>query len=161
MDRRIESIDIVYGRKNLSIIIKNGIIKNRYTNKGEVWDMKKKILGLVVATSLMASVVMGAQAWQYNEYTKIDLNSARVAQVNGSRVLTFSTVETIGDSYSECDYVYDIDNQTIQLKKMTTVDEKKKLRYTSNFNPLAIEGGNKVIQERADMANAVLEKIGK
>ena len=56
-----------------------------------------------------------------------------------------------------CTYVYNVDEQTIQLKEMIT--KTKKSKYKSNFYPESVKNGNNVIKARARMADAVLQKV--
>lgn len=115
--------------------------------------MKKLLLALCLA-SVLSAPAWAANLWQYNSYTQVDMDSAKVIMDKGSKVLSFNTIETIGDSKSYCVYVYNIDDQTIQIKEMKTISSK--LSYTSNFWPSSIKNGSAVVQERAAMANAVL-----
>ncbi len=117
--------------------------------------MKKYMLAFCLA-GLMAAPVCAENLWQYNDYTQVDMETASVKMEKGMKVLRFDTIETIGDSVSYCKYVYNVDEQTIQLEEMRT--KTKKSEYVSNFWPEKIQNGNKVIQDRADMANAVLAK---
>ncbi len=118
--------------------------------------MKKFLLALSVA-AVLAAPAWAADMWQYNSYTSIDMDSAKVSHDKGMKLLTFDTTEKIGDTTSHCTYVYNVDDQTIQLKDMLTVS--KKLKYSSSFYPESIKNGNKVIKERAVMAEAVLQKV--
>ena len=95
--------------------------------------------------------------WQYNQYTSIDMNSANHYYDMGRHALSFNTVEKSGDTTDYCTYVYNIDDQTIQLKKMIT--QTKKHKYKSSFYPEAIKDGNAVIKARARKATDVLEKV--
>ena len=71
--------------------------------------------------------------------------------------MTFETIEVAGDTTDYCTYVYNVDDQTIQLKEMVT--KTKKSKYKSSFYPEDIKDGNSVIKARARMANDVLEKV--
>ena len=95
--------------------------------------------------------------WQYNKYTTIDMDSAEISYDMGREVLTFETIEVAGDTTDYCTYVYNVDDQTIQLKEMVT--KTKKSKYKSSFYPEDIKDGNSVIKARARMANDVLEKV--
>lgn len=113
------------------------------------------ILGMTLAIS--ATTVFAADnMWQYNKYTAIDMNSAKVTFDMGRTILTFKTVESAGDTTDYCTYVYNVDDQTIQLKEMVT--KTKKSKYKSSFYPESIKDGNAVIKARARMANEVLAK---
>lgn len=85
------------------------------------------------------------------------MNSAKITFDMGRTILTFKTVETSGDTTDYCTYVYNVDDQTIQLKEMVT--KTKKSKYKSSFYPESIKDGNVVIKSRARMANEVLEKV--
>ena len=88
--------------------------------------------------------------WQYNKYTTIDMDSAKISYDMGREVLTFETIEVAGDTTDYCTYVYNVDDQTIQLKEMVT--KTKKSKYKSSFYPEDIKDGNSVIKARARMA---------
>lgn len=107
----------------------------------------------ISATAFAAKDTM----WQYNKYTVIDMSSAKISYDMGREVLTFKTIETSGDTTDYCTYVYNVDDQTIQLKEMLT--KTKKSKYKSSFYPEAIKDGNNVIKARARMANDVLERV--
>ncbi len=119
----------------------------------------KRILLMAAATAVFSATAFAAQdaMWQYNKYTAIDMDSAKITYDMGREVLTFKTVETAGDTTDYCTYVYNVDDQTIQLKEMVT--KTKKSKYKSSFYPEDIRNGNNVIQARARMANDVLEKV--
>lgn len=119
--------------------------------------LKKVLLALGFSLALSASVFAADNMWQYNQYTSIDMNSAKLYYDMGRQVLSFNTVEKSGDMTDYCTYVYNIDDQTIQLKKMIT--QTKKHKYKSSFYPEAIKDGNAVIKARARMATDVLEKV--
>lgn len=119
----------------------------------------KKILvtlGLFVALSATAFAAKD-DMWQYNQFTAIDMSSAKVSYDMGRQILTFKTVETAGDTTDYCTYVYNVDDQTIQLKEMVT--KTKKNKYKSSFYPESIKDGNNVIKARARMADDVLKKV--
>ena len=118
--------------------------------------LKKVLLALGFSLALSASVFAADNMWQYNQYTSIDMNSAKLYYDMGRQVLSFNT-EKSGDTTDYCTYVYNIDDQTIQLKKMIT--QTKKHKYKSSFYPEAIKDGNAVIKARARMATDVLEKV--
>lgn len=119
--------------------------------------LKKVLLALGFSLALSASVFAADNMWQYNQYTSIDMNSAKLYYDMGRQILSFETVEKSGDSTDYCTYVYNIDDQTIQLKKMIT--QTKKHKYKSSFYPESIRDGNAVIKARARMATDVLEKV--
>ncbi len=85
------------------------------------------------------------------------MNSAKLYYDMGRQILSFETVEQSGETTDYCTYVYNIDDQTIQLKKMIT--KTKKHKYKSSFYPESIKDGNAVIKARARMANDVLAKV--
>ena len=95
--------------------------------------LKKVLLALGFSLALSASVFAADNMWQYNQYTSIDMNSAKLYYDMGRQVLSFNTVEKSGDTTDYCTYVYNIDDQTIQLKKMIT--QTKKHKYKSSFYP--------------------------
>lgn len=107
--------------------------------------------------ALSASAFAADNVWQYNQYTTINMDSAKVYYDMGRQMLSFDTVEKSGESTDYCTYVYNIDDQTIQLKKMIT--KTKKSKYKSSFYPESIKDGNAVIRARARMANDVLDKV--
>ena len=76
---------------------------------------------------------------------------------NGMTVLTFETTETFGESTDQCRYVYNVDDQTIQLKELVSKVGKKK--FKQNFYPQSIADGNDVIKGRAHMAELVLQRV--
>ena len=119
--------------------------------------LKKVLLALGFSLALSASVFAADNMWQYNQYTSIDMNSAKLYYDMGRQVLSFNPVEKSGDTTDYCTYVYNIDDQTIQLKKMIT--QTKKHKYRSSCYPEAIKDGNAVIKARARMATDVLEKV--
>ena len=119
--------------------------------------LKKMLLALGFSLALSASVFAADNMWQYNQYTSIDMNSAKLYYDMGRQILSFETVEQSGDRTDYCTYVYNIDDQTIQLKKMIT--KTKKHKYKSSFYPESIKDGNAVIKARARMANDVLAKV--
>ena len=85
------------------------------------------------------------------------MSSAKISYPAGMQTLTFHTVEKAGDSTDYCTYVYNVDEQTIQLKEMVT--KTKKSKYKSSFYPESIKNGNNVIKARARMADEVLQKV--
>ncbi len=120
--------------------------------------MKKIILAAVMTLFISATAFAAKDTmWQYNKYTVIDMSSAKISYDMGREVLTFKTIETSGDTTDYCTYVYNVDDQTIQLKEMLT--KTKKSKYKSSFYPEAIKDGNNVIKARARMANDVLERV--
>lgn len=119
--------------------------------------LKKMLLALGFSLALSASVFAADNMWQYNQYTSIDMNSAKLYYDMGRQILSFETVEQSGETTDYCTYVYNIDDQTIQLKKMIT--KTKKHKYKSSFYPESIKDGNAVIKARARMANDVLAKV--
>lgn len=119
--------------------------------------LKKMLLALGFSLALSASVFAADNMWQYNQYTSIDMNSAKLYYDMGRQILSFDTVEQSGETTDYCTYVYNIDDQTIQLKKMIT--KTKKHKYKSSFYPESIKDGNAVIKARARMANDVLAKV--
>lgn len=122
--------------------------------------MKTKKIVLALAMTLAISATAFAakdNMWQYNKYTTIDMDSAKISYDMGREVLTFETIEVAGETTDYCTYVYNVDDQTIQLKEMVT--KTKKSKYKSSFYPEDIKDGNSVIKARARMANDVLEKV--
>ena len=120
--------------------------------------MKKLLIALGIAATLAAPAwAANNNVWQYNKYMTIDLSQAKVSYEKGQKVLTFKTVEKFGEAEDDCTYVYNVDDQTIQLKEM--ISKTKKNKYKSNFYPESIANGNSVIKGRAMMANAVLQKL--
>ena len=122
-----------------------------------ICEIEKSAFGPRFFPGLVGSVFAADNMWQYNQYTSIDMNSAKLYYDMGRQVLSFNTVEKSGDTTDYCTYVYNIDDQTIQLKKMIT--QTKKHKYKSSFYPEAIKDGNAVIKARARMATDVLEKV--
>ena len=98
--------------------------------------LKKVLLALGFSLALSASVFAADNMWQYNQYTSIDMNSAKLYYDMGRQILSFETVEKSGDSTDYCTYVYNIDDQTIQLKKMITQTKKHKYKSSSIPNRL-------------------------
>ncbi|MBC3535679.1 hypothetical protein H8J70_00155 [Megasphaera hominis] len=121
--------------------------------------MKAKKILAVLALTLAVSVTAFAkeEVWQYNQFTTIDMSTAKLSYPAGMETLTFETVEQAGDTTDYCTYVYNVDEQTIQLKEMIT--KTKKSKYKSNFYPESVKNGNNVIKARARMADAVLQKV--
>lgn len=132
----------------------------RIESKGWCIHVKAKKIVLTLAMTLAISATAVAakdNMWQYNKHIAIDMNSAQITFDMGRKVLTFKTVETAGDTTDYCKYVYNVDDQTIQLKEMVT--KTKKSKYKSSFYPESIKDGNNIIKGRARMANDVLEKV--
>ena len=121
--------------------------------------MKAKKILAVLALTLAVSVTAFAkeEVWQYNQFTTIDMSTAKLSYPAGMETLTFETGEQAGDTTDYCTYVYNVDEQTIQLKEMIT--KTKKSKYKSNFYPESVKNGNNVIKARARMADAVLQKV--
>lgn len=121
--------------------------------------MKTKKILAALLLSLAVSVTAFAKddLWQYNQFTTIDMNSAKISYPAGMQTLTFETIEKAGETTDYCTYVYNVDEQTIQLKEMIT--KTKKSKYKSNFYPESVKNGNNVIKARARMADAVLQKV--
>jgi hypothetical protein len=119
----------------------------------------KKILLSLGLTLAMAVSVCAAKdnIWQYNQNIAINMSSAKVTTENGMTVLTFETTETFGESTDQCTYVYNVDDQTIQLKELVSKVGKKK--FKQNFYPQSIADGNDVIKGRAHMAELVLQRV--
>mgnify|MGYP001337779604 CR=1 FL=1 len=117
--------------------------------------MKAKKILAVLALTLAVSVTAFAkeEVWQYNQFTTIDMSTAKLSYPAGMETLTFETVEQAGDTTDYCTYVYNVDEQTIQRTKT------KKSKYKSNFYPESVKNGNNVIKARARMADAVLQKV--
>ena len=110
-------------------------------------DVKVKKIALTVAMTLAISATAFAAKdtmWQYNKHIAIDMSSAQITFDMGRKVLTFKTVETAGDTTDYCKYVYNVDDQTIQLKEMVT--KTKKSKYKSSFYPESIKDGNSIIK---------------
>ncbi|ERT61703.1 MULTISPECIES: hypothetical protein [Megasphaera] len=119
---------------------------------------KKILVALGVTLAVSASAFAAKDhMWQYNQFTAIDMDSAKVSYDKGMTILTFETVESAGDSTDYCTYVYNVDDQTIQLKEL--ISKTKKSKYKSTFYPESIANGNNVIKARARMANDVLAKV--
>ena len=121
--------------------------------------MKTKKILAALLLSLAVSVTAFAKddLWQYNQFTTINMNSAKISYPAGMQTLTFETIEKAGETTDYCTYVYNVDEQTIQLKEMIT--KTKKSKYKSNFYPESVKNGNNVIKARARMADAVLQKV--
>ena len=121
--------------------------------------MKTKKILAALLLSLAVSVTAYAKddLWQYNQFTTIDMNSAKISYPAGMQTLTFETIEKAGETTDYCTYVYNVDEQTIQLKEMVT--RTKKSKYKSSFYPESVKNGNNVIKARARMADDVLQKV--
>lgn len=119
--------------------------------------MKKILAALVLSLTVSVTAFAKEEVWQYNQFTTIDMSSAKISYPAGMQTLTFHTVEKAGDSTDYCTYVYNVDEQTIQLKEMVT--KTKKSKYKSSFYPESIKNGNNVIKARARMADEVLQKV--
>ncbi|MBC3535681.1 hypothetical protein H8J70_00165 [Megasphaera hominis] len=121
--------------------------------------MKTKKILAALLLSLAVSVTAFAKddLWQYNQFTTIDMNSAKISYPAGMQTLTFETIEKAGETTDYCTYVYNVDEQTIQLKEMVT--RTKKSKYKSSFYPESVKNGNNVIKARARMADDVLQKV--
>lgn len=119
--------------------------------------MKKILAALVLSLAVSVTAFAKEEVWQYNQFTTIDMSSAKISYPAGMQTLTFHTVEKAGDSTDYCTYVYNMDEQTIQLKEMVT--KTKKSKYKSSFYPESIKNGNNVIKARARMADEVLQKV--
>ncbi len=121
--------------------------------------MKTKKILAALLLSLAVSVTAFAKddLWQYNQFTTIDMNSAKISYPAGMQTLTFETIEKAGETTDYCTYVYNVDEQTIQLKEMVT--RTKKSKYKSSFYPESVKNGNNVIKARARMADEVLQKV--
>ena len=121
--------------------------------------MKTKKILAALLLSLAVSVTAFAKddLWQYNQFTTIDMNSAKLSYPAGMQTLTFETIEKAGETTDYCTYVYNVDEQTIQLKEMVT--RTKKSKYKSSFYPESVKNGNNVIKARARMADDVLQKV--
>ena len=119
--------------------------------------MKKILAALVLSLAVSGTAFAKEEVWQYNQFTTIDMSSAKISYPAGMQTLTFHTVEKAGDSTDYCTYVYNVDEQTIQLKEMVT--KTKKSKYKSSFYPESIKNGNNVIKARARMADEVLQKV--
>lgn len=119
--------------------------------------MKKILAALVLSLAVSVTAFAKEEVWQYNQFTTIDMSSAKISYPAGMQTLTFHTVEKAGDSTDYCTYVYNVDEQTIQLKEMVT--KTKKSKYKSSFYPESVKNGNNVIKARARMADEVLQKV--
>lgn len=119
--------------------------------------MKKILAALVLSLAVSVTAFAKEEVWQYNQFTTIDMSTAKISYPAGMQTLTFHTVEKAGDSTDYCTYVYNVDEQTIQLKEMVT--KTKKSKYKSSFYPESIKNGNNVIKARARMADDVLQKV--
>mgnify|MGYP000999541929 FL=1 len=121
--------------------------------------MKTKKILAALLLSLAVSVTAFAKddLWQYNQFTTIDMNSAKISYPAGMQTLTFETIEKAGETTDYCTYVYNVDEQTMQLKEMVT--RTKKSKYKSSFYPESVKNGNNVIKARARMADDVLQKV--
>ena len=121
--------------------------------------MKTKKILAALLLSLAVSVTAFAKddLGQYNQFTTIDMNSAKISYPAGMQTLTFETIEKAGETTDYCTYVYNVDEQTIQLKEMVT--RTKKSKYKSSFYPESVKNGNNVIKARARMADDVLQKV--
>lgn len=119
--------------------------------------MKKILAALVLSLAVSVTAFAKEEVWQYNQFTTIDMSTAKISYPAGMQTLTFCTVEKAGDSTDYCTYVYNVDEQTIQLKEMVT--KTKKSKYKSSFYPESIKNGNNVIKARARMADEVLQKV--
>ncbi|RHA15156.1 hypothetical protein DW949_03485 [Megasphaera sp. AM44-1BH] len=119
--------------------------------------MKKILAALVLSLAVSVTAFAKEEVWQYNQFTTIDMSTAKISYPAGMQTLTFRTVEKAGDSTDYCTYVYNVDEQTIQLKEMVT--KTKKSKYKSSFYPESIKNGNNVIKARARMADEVLQKV--
>ena len=95
--------------------------------------MKKILAALVLSLAVSVTAFAKEEVWQYNQFTTIDMSSAKISYPAGMQTLTFHTVEKAGDSTDYCTYVYNVDEQTIQLKEMVT--KTKKSKYKSSFFP--------------------------
>ena len=119
--------------------------------------MKKILAALVLSLAVSVTAFAKEEVWQYNQFTTSDMSTAKISYPAGMQTLTFHTVEKAGDSTDYCTYVYNVDEQTIQLKEMVT--KTKKSKYKSSFYPESIKNGNNVIKARARMADEVLQKV--
>ena len=119
--------------------------------------MKKILAALVLSLAVSVTAFAKEEVWQYNQFTTIDMSTAKISYPAGMQTLTFRTVEKASDSTDYCTYVYNVDEQTIQLKEMVT--KTKKSKYKSSFYPESIKNGNNVIKARARMADEVLQKV--
>lgn len=58
-----------------------------------ICEIEKVLLALGFSLALSASVFAADNMWQYNQYTSIDMNSAKLYYDMGRQVLSFNTVE--------------------------------------------------------------------
>ena len=125
--------------------------------KGGVLLVKKLMIALGLSLALSAPAWAANNIWQYNQHIAIDMDSAKITTEKGMTILTFKTIEKADGVTDNCTYVYNVDDQTIQLKEM--ISKTAKRSYKSNFYPESIKTGNNVIKGRAHMANNVLKKV--
>lgn len=118
---------------------------------------KKVLVALVLATAVSVTAFAKEDLWQYNQFTTIDMSSAKISYPAGMQTLTFRTIEKAGDMTDYSTIVYNVDEQTIQVKEMIT--KSKKYKYKSNFYPQSIKNGDNVVKARARMAEDVLKKV--
>ena len=118
---------------------------------------KKILAALLLSLAVSVTAFAKDDLWQYNQFTTIDMNSAKISYPAGMQTLTFETIEKAGETTDYCTYVYNVDEQTIQLKEMIT--RTKKSKYKSSFYPESVKNGNNVIKARARMADDVLQKV--
>ena len=118
---------------------------------------KKILAALLLSLAVSVTAFAKDDLWQYNQFTTIDMNSAKISYPAGMQTLTFETIEKAGETTDYCTYVYNMDEQTIQLKEMVT--RTKKSKYKSSFYPESVKNGNNVIKARARMADDVLQKV--
>ncbi len=118
---------------------------------------KKILAALLLSLAVSVTAFAKDDLWQYNQFTTIDMNSAKLSYPAGMQTLTFETIEKAGETTDYCTYVYNVDEQTIQLKEMVT--RTKKSKYKSSFYPESVKNGNNVIKARARMADDVLQKV--
>ncbi|WP_288200883.1 hypothetical protein [Megasphaera hominis] len=118
---------------------------------------KKILAALLLSLAVSVTAFAKDDLWQYNQFTTIDMNSAKISYPAGMQTLTFETIEKAGETTDYCTYVYNVDEQTIQLKEMVT--RTKKSKYKSSFYPESVKNGNNVIKARARMADDVLQKV--
>ena len=118
---------------------------------------KKILAALLLSLAVSVTAFAKDDLWQYNPFTTIDMNSAKISYPAGMQTLTFETIEKAGETTDYCTYVYNVDEQTIQLKEMVT--RTKKSKYKSSFYPESVKNGNNVIKARARMADDVLQKV--
>ena len=60
--------------------------------------LKKMLLALGFSLALSASVFAADNMWQYNQYTSIDMNSAKLYYDMGRQILSFEPVEQSGET---------------------------------------------------------------